>query len=86
MGVYHTCMGKLTLSVDGAVVKRAKRYASQRGTSVSRLVEQYLALLSRPTPEGDKSITPLLKQLRADLKGVTGDVSDYHRYLERKYR
>lgn len=84
--LYDTYMSKLTLSVDGAVVKRAKRYASKRGTSVSRLVEQYLELLSRPTPADDESVTPLLKQLRADLKGVTGDVSDYHRYLERKYR
>lgn len=79
-------MSKLTLSVDGAVVKRAKRYASKRGTSVSRLVEQYLELLSRPAPPNDEFVTPLLKQLREDLKGVTGDVSDYHRYLERKYR
>ena len=79
-------MSKLTLSVDGAVVKRAKRYASKRGTSVSRLVEQYLKLLSRPTPREDEFITPLLRQLRADLKGMTGDVSEYHRYLERKYR
>jgi len=79
-------MGKLTLSVDGAVVKRAKRYASQRGTSVSRLVEQYLELLSRPNAGEDEFITPRLKQLRAELKGVTLDISDYHKYLERKYR
>ena len=79
-------MSKLTLSVDGGVVKRAKRYASKRGTSVSRLVEQYLELLSKPAPREDEAVTPLLKQLRADLKGVTFDISDYHKYLERKYR
>ena len=79
-------MSKLTLSVDGAVVKRAKRYARRRGTSVSRLVEQYLELLSRPAPLQDESVTPLLKQLREDFKGVTLDISDYHKYLERKYR
>jgi hypothetical protein len=39
-------MSKLTLSVDGAVVARAKRYASTRGTSVSRLVQEYLEMLS----------------------------------------
>jgi len=79
-------VGKLTLSVDGAVVKRAKRYASKRGTSVSRLVEHYLELLSRPTPREDEYVTPLLRQLREDLKGATLDISDYHKYLERKYR
>ena len=79
-------VGKLNLSVDGAVVKRAKRYASKRGTSVSRLVEQYLEMLSRPTSRGDGYVTPLLRQLREGLKGVTLDISDYHKYLERKHR
>jgi hypothetical protein len=37
----------VTLSVDKGVVERARRYAARRGTSVSRLVERYLRLLSR---------------------------------------
>jgi hypothetical protein len=79
-------MGKLTLSVDGAVVARAKRYASRRGTSLSRLVEQYLELISRTSSGDEESTTPLLRQLRADLQGMSGDISHYRRYLERKYR
>ena len=74
------------MSVEGGVVKRAKRYAAGRGTSVSRLVEQYLDLVSRPAPGGSESLTPLLKRLRAEMKGVKIDAADYHRYLERKYR
>ena len=46
MTCYHTYMPKLTLSVDEKVVRGAKRYAAARGTSVSRLVERYLDLLS----------------------------------------
>ena len=81
-------MSKLTLSVDEGVVTRAKRYARKRGTSVSRLVEQYLEMLSGPGPAAaaDGSVTPLLRRLRADLEGVTGDVADYRRHLERKHR
>ena len=41
-------MPKLTLSVDEKVVWGAKRYAAARSTSVSRLVERYLDLLSKP--------------------------------------
>ena len=37
-------MAKLTLSVDEAVVERAKEIARRRGTSVSALVERYLAV------------------------------------------
>ena len=40
-------MSKLTLSVDQAVVQRAKRYARARRTSVSRLVERFLDLITR---------------------------------------
>jgi hypothetical protein len=79
-------MSKLTLSVDGAVVARAKRYARKRGTSLSRLVEQYLSLVSNAQGGAEEPLTPVLRQLRNDLKGVRLDRSDYYRYLERKYR
>jgi hypothetical protein len=79
-------MSKLTLSVDSRVVERAKEYAAQRGTSVSQLVEQYLEHLSRPTPSSEEAVTPLLRQLRAELKGVSVDIRDYQQYLRRKYR
>jgi hypothetical protein len=83
---YDTYVSKLTLSVDGEVVARAKRYARNRGTSLSRLVEQYLAMLSGPPGGREEPVTPVLRQLRDDLKGLRLDRSDYYRYLERKYR
>jgi len=78
-------MTKLTLSVNPQVVTRAKRYAAARGVSVSRLVETMLDLLS--TPRGGTrhpDAPPVLARLRGSLK--RGDVRDYQRYLERKYR
>lgn len=76
-------MAKLTLSVDEQVVQGAKRYAAARGTSVSRLVEQYLALLSR-SPQAADSQTPVLRLLRGAARGVPADA--YRRHLRRKYR
>jgi hypothetical protein len=76
-------MAKLTLSVDERVVKRAKRYAQVRGTSVSGLVEQLLDLAASGSDHPDVT-PPVLGRLRGSLKGV--DVPDYHRYLEKKYR
>jgi hypothetical protein len=52
-------VGKLTLSIDPSVVKRAKDYAARRGTSVSSLLEGYLDLVSRPPVAGDTPVTPL---------------------------
>ena len=66
-------MPKLTLSVDGQVVGRAKRYAERRGTSVSRLVERYLQLLTRPPQPAEDP--PVLRRLKGAFKGLdlTGD-------------
>jgi|GEM_PF-5725555 len=50
-------MEKLTLSRDGAVIRRAKHYAAARQTSMSRLVESLLDRLTAhdadaPPPRG----------------------------------
>jgi hypothetical protein len=64
-------MPKLTLNVDEKVVRGAKRYAAARATSVSRLVERYLDLLSTPPKAGDE--TPVLRMLRGAARGVPAD-------------
>ncbi len=79
-------MSKLTLSVDEKVVTRAKRYAEQKGTSVSRLVETYLDALARPPAVQDGELPPSLRRLRGILRGVKFDREEYIDYLERKYR
>jgi hypothetical protein len=79
-------MAKLTLNVDGSVVARAKRYAARHGTSISGLVEQFLALVSGAAAQGDDDLPPILARLRRELQGTTADPSSYLRYLERKYR
>jgi hypothetical protein len=78
-------MSKLTLSVDDGVVRRAKRYARARGTSVSRLVERFLSLVAmddRAALAGKQP--PILRRLRGSLKGTSP--GDYRRHLVRKYR
>ncbi len=75
-------MEKLTLSVDGAVVIRAKRYAAARGTSVSQLVETMLQLVS----SGRTAATaepPVLARLKGSLK--QGSEADYRAYLRKKH-
>ena len=76
-------MEKLTLSVDGSVIVRAKEYAEARGTSVSRLVETMLRMVSS---HGDEPVTepPVLKRLRGSIKGVSE--ADYKAYLLKKHR
>jgi hypothetical protein len=74
---------KLTLSVDPKVVVRAKRYAARRKTSVSKLVEGYLDLVSRPGSEAAEEDPPVLRLMRGVARGV--DPEGYGRYLIRKH-
>ncbi len=75
-------MAKLTLSVDDAVISRAKRYADRHNTSVSGLVEDYLsAVTAKPSAE---KLPPVLKSLKGILKSA--DPGDYRRHLLRKYQ
>ena len=83
-------MAKLTLSVDEAVVERAKEIARRRGTSVSALVERYLDALARPggAPARDEGagLPPVTARLVGLLRGAKVDRETYRRYLEEKYR
>lgn len=75
-------MSKLTLSVDAQIAQRAKQYAADHGTSVSRLVEQFLDALSRSPRRG--KATPVLSKLRGILR--KGSRQDYRKHLVKKYR
>jgi Family of unknown function (DUF6364) len=76
-------MAKLTLSVDDAVVSRAKRYAKAHGVSISKMVEAYLAAVAEPTARVAAD-TPVLRSVRGILRKA--NVKDYRRYLATKYR
>lgn len=76
-------MQKLTLSVDAGVVARAKRYAESRGTSVSRIVETMLHMVSTKGSDG-KPAPPVLAKLRGSL--AKGSSADYRKYLAKKYK
>ncbi len=75
-------MSKSTLSVSKPVAERAKRYAKRQGTSVSKLVEDYLSAVTEPPEIPDEP--PVLRSLRGMLK--RGSRADYRRHLAEKYR
>ena len=77
-------MPKLTLSVDAAVISRAKRYAKQQGVSVSEMVEVYLAAVANSAQPASAGDSPVLRSVRGILKSGTRE--DYRRHLARKYR
>jgi hypothetical protein len=58
---------KLTLSLNGKVIDRAKVYARKHGTSISKLTEKYLAELTEESDE-EEEISPLVRSLIGVIK------------------
>ena len=78
-------MSKLTLSVDEQVIARAKRYAQEKRTSVSQLVETFLGGLASSPPRDDV-LPPVTRRLHGVLAGAALSRKEYRDHLARKYR
>lgn len=74
---------KLTLSVDKALVEKAREYSRRRGTSISQVVSRFLAALPEDG-DGTEEYTPTVRRLLGIAEGGP-DRDDYHRYLIEKY-
>jgi hypothetical protein len=77
---------KLTIKLDDDVITRAKRYAKNRKTSLSKMIESYLDTVTKPDSKKIK-ITPLVKSLSGLIKlPVDYDYKkDYTDYLTKNY-
>ncbi len=71
---------KLTLSVDEAVIDRAKRFSRRNGTSVSELVSEFLASLKGESG----SSTPIVTRLRGILPSSVSR-KEYRDHLKAKH-
>lgn len=81
---------KLTLRLERDVIEAAKRFAEARGTSVSRLVEDFFRTVALPEqaerPAGWKeALPPLTRSLLGIAAGADVSEEDYRRHLEGKY-
>ena len=70
---------KITLSVEEAAIRRARRYAERQGTSISRLVSDFLTSLGE---EADEQ-TPIVDRLRGILP-ETAKEAEYRLHLVEK--
>ncbi len=59
---------KLTLRLDEALIKSAKKHAHIMGKSVSQMVADYFYLLDRQSLRKTTELTPLVKSLKGSLK------------------
>ncbi len=78
---------KLTLRLEKDLIKEAKKYADEKGTSVSQLVADYFSLLkSQKSQSNEKTkISPISSSLSGILKRSDLSEADYKAHLEEKY-
>ncbi|WP_353738731.1 DUF6364 family protein [Candidatus Brachybacter algidus] len=81
---------KLTLKLDQEIIKKAKKYASRRKLSLSRLIENYLGSLTSGQKNDDDEIeiSPFVKSLQTGVN-IPSDLDykkEYHKYLTEKYK
>ena len=79
--------GKLTLRIDEAVIKNAKKLASIRKVSLSRMVSDYFKSISA---QHNKELieSPILRELTGILSPKTNNkklLKSYKKHIEDKY-
>lgn len=81
---------KLTLKLNEKVIARAKKYASTKKLSLSRLIENYLDSITQEKSD-DFEISPFVKSISSG-KSIPADFDgkklreDYAEYLDKKHR
>jgi hypothetical protein len=72
---------KLTVRVPRDLLENVKRYAAQKNTTLTNLIEAYLRRIPHQEPLDD---APIVRRLSGILpENVT--IQDYHEHLEEKY-
>ena len=73
---------KLTLTLEKEVIEIAKKYAKQKGQSLSELVENYFKLLTKDSKTEMVELSPKVKSLRGILK--VDKNFDHKKFLEKE--
>jgi len=80
---------KLTLRMDETIIATAKNYAQQQGISLSKLVADYLQMISKKRAStASFRPTPILAEITGVLQKNSGKKDlrhEYRNYLEEKY-
>ena len=77
---------RLTVTLDDALIRRAKRHARRSGLSVSALFEALFLQVRASTRVQPITLTPVVRRLAGSLAGTTLSRASYRKYLKNKHR
>lgn len=79
---------KLTLKLNQQIIENAKKYASNKKLSLSKIIESYLQSLTSEEITDDFEISPFIKSIATGTK-IPTDLdykNEYSDYLMEKYK
>lgn len=59
---------KLTLTIEQSIIEKAKKYANDKGRSLSSIIENYLKIITKEEEVNDIKLTPIVKTLKGSFK------------------
>lgn len=59
---------KLTLTIEQNIIEKAKKYANNKGRSLSSIIENYLKIITNEEDASDIKLTPIVKSLKGSFK------------------
>lgn len=79
---------KLTLKLNQSVIEKAKKYASDKNQSLSRIIEAYLQSLTSESEKDEFEISPFVKSISTGVE-IPSDLDlkkEYSDFLIDKYK
>jgi predicted CopG family antitoxin len=73
---------KLTLTIEQSVIEKAKKYANEKGRSLSDIIENYLLAITKEDNNETLELTPIVKSLKGSFKAPKN--FDYKKELQKK--
>ena len=58
---------KLTLTIEQTVIEKAKKYANDKGRSLSDIIENYLKAITKEDNIESSELTPIVKSLKGSF-------------------
>jgi len=73
---------KLTLTIEQTTIEKAKKYANNKGRSLSDIIENYLKVITKEDDIEKIELTPFVKSLKGSFKAPEN--FDYKRELSKR--
>lgn len=73
---------KLTLTIEQSIIEKAKKYANDKGRSLSDIVENYLRAITKEDTNENAELTPIVQSLKGSFKAPKN--IDYKKELSKR--